>query len=158
MPVSRLLEVKDMLGCSRFSFCLPKRMFRAGHPLRHCHPAQGQAGLAARLVLVAGLAATALAGMANVPAKAADGADNPSLSVPVSTKGFDLSNKADLAKLRHRIDSAASKVCEWVMDGQGATNPGFVDCFLRAASEGRKQLEIKVAQARGNGMVASAGH
>jgi UrcA family protein len=152
MPFNRLLEVIDMLRFKRVSLSRPRLVPSLGTlPFP-------SANILPRMTLIVGLAATSLAGMGQVPAIAGEAAENPSLSIHVSTKGLDLSNKADLALLRHRIDHAATKVCEWVVDGDSATSPGFVDCFLRSASDARKQLDVKVAELRSKGVVANLGH
>ncbi len=136
---------------------------RVSRSRRRLVPSQGavpcpSVNILPRMSLVAGLAATLLVAFGQVPAIAGEAAENPSFSLYVSTKGLDLSSKADLALLRHRIDHAASKVCEWVVDGESATSPGFVDCFLRSASEARRQLDVKVAELRSKGVVANLGH
>ena len=152
MPFNRLLEVVDMLSFKRVSHSHRRLAASPGALLWQ------SVNTLSRVSLVAGLAATLLAGFTQVPAIAGEAADSPGYSLYVSTKGLDLSSKADLALLRHRIDHAASKVCEWVMDGRSATSPGFVDCFSRTASEARQQLAVKVADLRSKGVVANLDH
>ncbi len=73
----------------------------------------------------------------------------------VSTAGLDASKPADQAILHHRIAVAANQVCGQVMPGDSRSSPGYAECFGRATSDAKAQLEARTALVSGKAVVAS---
>jgi len=73
----------------------------------------------------------------------------------VSTTGLDISKPSDQATLRHRIAVAAHQVCGQVMQGDMLTSPGYAECFGRATSDAKAQLDARTAAVSGKAVVAS---
>ena len=77
------------------------------------------------------------------------------VSQTVSTQGLDLHLAVDQATLRHRITSAARRVC--TQDDYSAVDSLQVDDCERAAFDaGWTKAQVKIAAARTDTMVASA--
>lgn len=109
----------------------------------------------ARRALARAIFAATVAGT-TLPAAAAPAQASPDEVVRrVSTAGLDLTQAADRAILRHRIDVAALNVCKEVTGDNSLEEPGFRDCFVRVASSAWTQMDVRVAAAKSRAMVAS---
>ena len=102
------------------------------------------------------LAASVLLAVFSLPAGATPPADPAEpANLHVSTDGLDLTKAADQALLRHRVATAAHKVCEQVTHGNSITDPGYEACFENAVRTARRDVDARVAAARASNQVAS---